>query len=137
MVVTRREDCEAESRGQTHGSRDRGHDPIQRDAMPWQYRIFATNRRSRIQLVIARRLRAMVRVLGMGYAGGVRRRCDRDRLRNVIGVIVKGDRKGFATRENCTVKPEYDPGQHHRPARRPTLTQRQPGLRYAADTARR
>lgn len=136
-VVTRRKDCEAVSCGQANGSRDRGRDPFQRDAICWQPCILATDRWSRVELVIARRVRTMVRAFGIGFVGVVRRLCDRDRLRNVIGVLVKGGRKRFATWEQCAIKPECDPSHHQRHARRPTPTQRQSDFRYSAVTSRR
>lgn len=54
----------------------------------------------------------MVRLSGIVNVGVVHLRRGRDKLRNVIGVLVRGSGKGFAARNEGSVKPERQPREY-------------------------
>jgi len=74
--------------------------------------------RLRAKAVPARRVRAMVRAIGMSFVRVVRRLCSRGCLRNVSGVVAKRG-NGFAARKKCRIQPEHHPRQYHGHVRKP------------------
>ena len=137
VVVARRAVCSGVYCRHTRGKRYRYRDPFQVDAICRQTCVVAVYRCTCIKGVGAGRVRAMVLAVARRWASVVRRPRGRDRVGDAIGVVVKGSRKRFATREKCSGKPESHPTQHQGHARRPVPTRWPPDLRHPRDTSHR
>ncbi len=92
------------------------------DHRPFQGSVFTCQHpdicRLRGKAVAARRVRSMVRAIGMSFVRVVRRRRGRGCLRNVGGVVAKSGNR-VATRKKCRIQPEYHPRQYHGHVREP------------------
>lgn len=136
VVVERSEVCGVVYYCQTNGIGHIHREPFQVDAICWQSCIFSIDRWSRAKEGVARRAGAMVWLFGMRFVSVVRRLCGSARVRRGIGMVAEGSRKRIATREQCGVKPEYNPSQHQGHASRSTQTPCPPSLRHPGDTSR-
>lgn len=94
------------------------------DCEPFQGGVFSCQHpdicRLRTKAVAARRVRAMVRTIGMSFVRVVRRLCGRDCLRNVSGVVADSGNR-FTARKKCCIQPEHYPCQYHAHVREPAL----------------
>ena len=77
-----------------------------------------------------------MRVFAIGSVGASRLRLDGDRLRNVIGLVVRGRSKGFATWNEGSIKPERQPPEYQGDMRKFAPPQRQPRFKNSGDTSR-
>ena len=137
VVVVRREFCSVVYFSRADGKGCINRDPFPLDAICRQSCKPPIHRGSRTKRLVAWRGGTMVWGLRMRFVGLVRLRADRNRLRIVIGGVVKGSGKRFAAREQCGVEPECYPSQHHDHTRRPATTQWPPGPGDFSNNSRR
>ena len=137
VVVARRETGGMVYCHGANGKRYRERDQFQVKASFRQSCVLTVNRGCCSEGEVATRFVATARAFGMRCIGVMRPLCYRGRLRNAIGVRIKGSREHFATRQQCRVEPECHPRQQQSHVRRPAPTQWQPDIGLAGEALHR